>query len=151
MAKHQNKLFTNKIDNLIASLPKSEEVSKDLAGKAQVSDISKDIGDKKTSVPKSKGSKSAFTFNFVTPRNMTRIIRRLKNIRAMAMDEIETEVWKKGVTVLAGPITRICNLSMSTGVFPDVFKLASYIQSSKAVEKIPVILGLTALFQYCHP
>ena len=150
MAKHQNKLFTNKIDNLIASLPKSEEVSKDLAGKAQVSDISKDIGDKKTSVPKSKGSKSAFTFN-VTPRNMTRIIRRLENIRAMAMDEIETEVWKKGVTVLAGPITRMCNLSMSTGVFPDVFKLASYIQSSKAVEKIPVILGLTALFQYCHP
>ena len=69
----------------------------------------------------------------------------------MAMDEIETEVWKKGVTVLAGPITCMCNLSMSTGVFPDVFKLASYIQSSKAVEKIPVILGLTALFQYCHP
>ena len=64
-----------------------------------------------------KDQKSAFTFNFVTPRNMTRIIGRLKNTRAIAMDEIETEVWKKGVTVLAGPITRMCNLSMSTGVF----------------------------------
>ena len=67
MAKHQNKIFTNKIDNLIASLPKSEEVSKDLSRKAQVSDISKDIGDKKTSVPKSKGSKKCFHIQFCDP------------------------------------------------------------------------------------
>ena len=43
---------------------------------------------------------------------------------AMGVDGIQTEVLKKGVAVLAGPIARICNLSLSTGVFPDIFKQA---------------------------
>ena len=42
----------------------------------------------------------------------------------MGVDEIPTEVWKKGVTVLACPIARLCNISLSTGVFPDIFKQA---------------------------
>ena len=40
----------------------------------------------------------------------------------MGTDVIQTEILKKGVAVLAGPIARLCNLSLSTRVFPKVFK-----------------------------
>ena len=53
---------------------------------------------------------------------MTRIIKKLKNTKATGTDGIQTEVWKKGVVVLAGPIACICNLSLSSGIFPDIFK-----------------------------
>ena len=42
----------------------------------------------------------------------------------MGVDEIPTEVLKKAVIVLAGPIARICNINLSVGVFPDIFKQA---------------------------
>ena len=68
--------------------------------------------------------KKNFSFDFVTAGTVTRIIKGLKTIKAMGTDEIPTEVLKKGVTVLAGPIARICNISLSTGVFPNTFKEA---------------------------
>ena len=42
----------------------------------------------------------------------------------MGVDVIPTQVWKKGVVVLAGPIARVCNISLITGIFPDIFKQA---------------------------
>ena len=42
----------------------------------------------------------------------------------MGVDEIPTQVWKKGVVVLAGPIAHVCNISLSSGIFPDLFKEA---------------------------
>ena len=42
----------------------------------------------------------------------------------MGVDEILTQVWKKGVVVLAGPIAWVCNISLSTGIFLDIFKQA---------------------------
>ena len=48
----------------------------------------------------------------------------MKKTKAKGVDEIQTEVWKKGVVVLAGPIAYICNLSFTTGIFPDIFKQA---------------------------
>ena len=63
--------------------------------------------------------KNSFSFNFVTPWHVKRIIRRLKNTKAMGSDKIPTEVWKKGASVLAGPIAKICNISMSAGEYPD--------------------------------
>jgi hypothetical protein len=38
------------------------------------------------------------------------------------MDNVATEVLKKGVITLAGPVARLCNVSMATGVIPDLFK-----------------------------
>ena len=43
---------------------------------------------------------------------------------AEGVDNIPTSVLKKGITVLAGPIARLCNISLSTGIFPDQFKEA---------------------------
>ena len=42
----------------------------------------------------------------------------------MGTDKIQTEVWKKGLAVLAGPIAHICNISISVGVYPTMFKEA---------------------------
>ena len=64
----------------------------------------------------------SFSFKFVTAGDITRIIKALKNTKAEGVDNIPTAVWKKGVVVLAGPIARLCNISLSTGVFPDLFK-----------------------------
>ena len=113
-AEHQNKFFINKIADLVASIPRSEEV---MTG-------SPPSDKNETTAEKTPNLEKTFSFRFVTPGSVTRIIKRLKNTKAMGVDEIPTEVWKKGVTVLAGPIARICNLSLSTGIFPNIFRQA---------------------------
>ena len=62
-----------------------------------------------------KGTK-LFSFKFVTAGDVTCIVKRLKNTKATSVDGIPTVVWKKSIAVLAGPIARICNLSLSTGI-----------------------------------
>ena len=51
-------------------------------------------------------------------------MKRLKNTKASGVDEIQVQVWKKGIAVLAGPIAHICNISLSQGIFPEIFKQA---------------------------
>ena len=43
----------------------------------------------------------SFSFKFVTAGDITRIIKDLKNTKAEGVDNIPTDVWKKGVAVLA--------------------------------------------------
>ena len=45
-----------------------------------------------------------FSFKFATAGHITRIIKELKNTNAEGIDNIPTDVWKKAVVVLAGPI-----------------------------------------------
>ena len=105
-ADHQNKFFIEKVAGLVASLnPSSDSASEE------------------TPVNNEHPTDS-FSFKFVTAGDITRIIRELKNTKAEGVDNIPTAVWKKGVAVLAGPIARLCNISLSTGVFPDLFKQA---------------------------
>ena len=68
--------------------------------------------------------KKAFDFRYVTAGDVTRIVRNLNNTKAIGVDGVSTEILKKGINVLASPIARICNISMSTGIFPDIFKEA---------------------------
>ena len=76
------------------------------------------------SIHEGKKSNQLFSFQYVSAGCVTRIIKRLKNTKAMGVDKIQTQVWKKGVTVLAGPIAQICNLSLTSGIFPNIFKEA---------------------------
>ena len=102
-ADHQNKFFISKIARLVESFPAETE----------------------TKVPESKATpKKTFSFTFHTAGSITRIIKNLKDTEAMGVDEIPTQVWKKGRVVLAGPIARVCNLSLSSGIYPDIFKEA---------------------------
>ena len=114
-ANHQNKFFVNKIARLTASFSSESHLHEDAP----------EDDDDLQEVPESKPkAKKNFSFTFVTAGSVTRIIKNLKNTTAMGVDEIPTQVWKKGVVVLAGPIARICNISLSTGIFPDIFKQA---------------------------
>ena len=65
-----------------------------------------------------------FEFNFVNASKITKIISNLKNTKALGVDNIATEVWKKGKITLSGPIACLCNVSMATGIVPDLFKKA---------------------------
>ena len=69
-------------------------------------------------------TKTAFEFRYVTAGDVTRIVKNLKNTSAIGVDGVSTEVLKKGINVLASPLARICNISLSVGVFPDIFKEA---------------------------
>ena len=140
-AEHQNEFFVNKIARLVDSIPKlsanvkevpkvsggiSGEISGEISGGPPSLSATETASDKKNlmSNPDAMGNEKTFNFSFVTPGSVTKIIRRLKNTKALGVDKIQTEVWKKGVAVLAGPIARICNISLSTGIFPDIFKQA---------------------------
>ena len=54
--------------------------------------------------PCSTNDSETFSFKYVTAGSVTRIIKRLKNTKSLRIDEIQTDVWKKGVAVLASPI-----------------------------------------------
>ena len=74
---------------------------------------------------KGKGQETKiFAFKFVTAGQITKIIKKLNNTKALGVDNIGTDVWKKGVISLAGPIARLCNLSLASGIIPDLFKNA---------------------------
>lgn len=53
------------------------------------------------------------------------IILNLKSDCALGWDNISTNIIKNTNDLLAPIITHICTLSISSGVFPDVFKKAS--------------------------
>ena len=63
-------------------------------------------------------------FTFVNAVSVAKMVKGLKNTKASGVDEIQTEVWKKGISVLSGPIARLCNASLSSGIYPDMFKEA---------------------------
>ena len=112
-ANHQNKFFVKKVADLVASLPSSSQnVSND---EEAVNGEGSFGGDP---------SQNSFSFKFVTAGDVTRTIKGLNNTKAEGVDSIPTVVLKKGVAVLAGPIARLCNVSLSTWVFPDSFKEA---------------------------
>ena len=99
-----------KVEDLVASL-------------SQKTNNVKDIPKEKENEP-SEENDNPFSFRYVTAGDVTRIIKSLNNTKAEGIDNIPTDVLKKGVTVLASPIARLCNLSLSTGVFPEKFKEA---------------------------
>ena len=72
----------------------------------------------------SAATSGTLEFNFVNASKITKIISNLKNTKALGVDNIATEVWKKGKITLSGPIARLCNVSMATGIVPDLFKKA---------------------------
>ena len=82
-----------------------------------------------------------FSFCFVTAGSIKRIIKGLKNTKAMGVDQVPTTILKKGVAVLSGPIARVCNLSLSSGIFPDIFKQAIVHPVFKGDGKDPHNLG----------
>lgn len=52
------------------------------------------------------------------------LIHKLKNNSAFGEDGIKSQPKKSVSELISGPILHICNLLLSTGTFPDEFKIA---------------------------
>jgi hypothetical protein len=63
------------------------------------------------------------TDSFATAGQIAKIIRGLKSTEAMGIDNIPTSILKKGVEVLAGPISHLVNRSLAEGRVPKAFKV----------------------------
>ena len=128
-AEYQNRFFVDKIAHLVESISKTAATSVIEDSNAPEDSMATKLsiavsGITEPSDDLSDVQNKAFSFKFVMAGDVTRIIKRMKTTKATGDDKIQTEVWKKGVTVLAGPIARLCNLSLSSGIFPDIFKQA---------------------------
>jgi hypothetical protein len=70
------------------------------------------------------GPKLTFSFIFVNAGRIAKVISGLKTTSALPTDEILVAILKMGSDVLAGPISHLVNMSLSTGIFPEAFKTA---------------------------
>lgn len=103
-----NKYFTSIGENLAnETLKKLNKTDKELADEA---------------------SKPEVTFSmFITPTDpheVNRTIMNMKTNSAPGLDEIPTKILKSCSIVLSPLIAHICNMSIETGVFPNIFKKA---------------------------
>jgi hypothetical protein len=64
-----------------------------------------------------------FFFKFANAKKITKIINGLNNTEALGMDGIPTSLLKKGVEVLAGPISHMVNRSLAEGCVLAAFKI----------------------------
>jgi hypothetical protein len=64
-----------------------------------------------------------FHFKFKNAKRTSEAIKGLNNTKALETDGIPTSVLKKGVEVLAGPISHLVNRSLAEGRVPAIFKI----------------------------
>jgi hypothetical protein len=64
-----------------------------------------------------------FYFKFANAKRTSKTIKGLNNTEALGMDGNPTSVLKKGVEVLAGPVSHLVNLSMAKGRVLSAFKI----------------------------
>jgi hypothetical protein len=64
-----------------------------------------------------------FHFKFANAKRTLEAIKGLNNTEALGVDEIPTSVLKKGVEILAGPISHLINRSLAEGKVPAQFKI----------------------------
>jgi hypothetical protein len=134
-----NAYFINKVDTLRAAA--LADPTRDLANLASESfDLARDVSHPATETantaskaanpaadvadlpresakPKSK-AKMDFAFTFATAGSIAKIICGLKSTEAMGIDDIPTSILKKGVEVLAGPISHLVNCLFAEGRVP---------------------------------
>ena len=59
-----------------------------------------------------------------TEKQVLKIIRDIKSSRAAGVDKLSGSFLKDGADILAKPVSALCNLSISRGVFPNTCQIA---------------------------
>lgn len=75
-----------------------------------------------------QGKNSPLSSFFLRPTDIHEIaslIKQLKTGSSPGLDGITADILKMAINSVIEPITYLCNLSMTSGVFPDTFKVAS--------------------------
>ena len=68
--------------------------------------------------------KSKFKFNVVSEETVLKLLQDLDENKAVDLDNLSGKFLKDGATVLAKPISQICNLSIKYSIFPSDCKIA---------------------------
>ena len=67
---------------------------------------------------------SKFKFNFISEETVLKLLKDLDENEAAGLDNLSGKFLKDGATVLAKPISQICNLSIRYSIFPSDCKIA---------------------------
>ena len=78
---------------------------------------------------------SKMSFKRVTEGQICNIVSKLKNKKSCGLDGISNVLLKKLVNVIRSPLCTLFNMSLSTGVFPDMMKIAKVIPLHKGGAK----------------
>ena len=68
--------------------------------------------------------KSKFKFNVVSEETVLKLLQDLDENKAAGLDNLSGKFLKDGATVLAKPISQVCNLSIKYSIFPSDCKIA---------------------------
>ncbi len=79
-----------------------------------------------------------FTFKYPSAGKVAKVMQGLKNTGAVGEDGISVAALKKGIPALAGPISHLVRLSLTSGKVPDGFKAATITPVFKGKGKSPV-------------
>ena len=69
-------------------------------------------------------NENGFSFTAITEGNILKLLKNINPYKGAGLDNIAGKFLKEGASVLAIPVTQICNLSISSKVFPDKCKHA---------------------------
>jgi hypothetical protein len=61
-------------------------------------------------------------FKCVSPKEIKDVVNSLKMKDSCGYDGISTKVLKQSIPYISSPLTRVCNLMISTGIFPTRLK-----------------------------
>ena len=69
-------------------------------------------------------SKERLLFAKIESSNVFKILKNFDESKALGIDDLSGIFLKDSASLLATPITQLCNLSISSGRFPDTLKIA---------------------------
>jgi hypothetical protein len=119
-----NKLFVDRVDALRAAAITPQTYLPYIPGEAPnvLQEVPNNLGEVDDDLQETPYV-PPFFFKFENAKKITKLIKGLNNTKAIGMDGIPTSVLKKGVEVLAGPISHMVNRSLAEGRVPAVFKI----------------------------
>jgi hypothetical protein len=98
----------------------------------------------------SSGQVPPFHFKFANAKRTSEAIKGLNNTEALGVDEIPTSVLKKGVEILAGPISHLLNRSLAEGKVLAQFKIGRMHPIHKGKGKLREDPGSYRPSQFCR-
>ena len=67
---------------------------------------------------------TSFKFTFVSEDSVLKILKNMDGNKAAGLDNLSGKFLKDGATILATPLSQICNLSIKYSIFPNDCKIA---------------------------
>ena len=96
----------------------------------------------------SDANQNCFYINPVDERELTSVTKSLKSKTSKDFNEMSMEM-VKNIDTVCKPICHICNLSFSSGIFPENMKIAKVLPLFKGGDKTALLITID-LFLFYH-